>query len=110
MTKQNHQGPVGDPDFKANWSGHISQDLTKPINALRNDIFEKAKEAKDPTWRDFIGDALLYLFENTDASEMLELLAKNNYLDQRGYKDSAKVLGVDPVTAKANYQKLALKK
>ncbi|EOZ8645504.1 hypothetical protein ACQWTT_001255 [Acinetobacter baumannii] len=109
MSNQNKQSPIGDPEFKANWSGHLSQDLTKPINVLRNEIFTKAKEAKNPTWRDFIGDALVFLFENSDATEMLELLVKNNYLDQRGYKDAAKTLGIDQVTAKANYQKLALK-
>lgn len=106
-TKQG--GHVSDPSFKANWSGFLSQDLTKPINASRNDIFDQAKEAKDRSWRDFIGDVMIHFFENTDAKELLKLLTKNMYLDQRGYTDAAKALGIDSETAKENYRKLTLK-
>ena len=41
--------------------------------------------------------------------ELLKLLTKNMYLDQRGYIDAAKALGIDPETAKKNYRKLTLK-
>ena len=106
-TKQG--GHVSDPSFKANWSGFLSQDVTKPINVSRNDIFDLAQEANGRSWRDFIGDAMIHFFENTDAEELLELLTKSMYLDQRGYTDAAKALGIDPETAKENYRKLTLK-
>lgn len=100
---------VGAASFKANWSGFISQDLTKPINVSRNEILENAKTAKVRSWRDFIGDAMIYFMENSTAEEMLELLTKNMYLDQRGYIEAAKTLGITPETAKENYRKLTLK-
>lgn len=107
--EKEQSGHVSDPSFKANWSGFISQDLSKPINASRNDIFDQAKQAKARSWRDFMGDAMIYFFENSTAEELLELLTKNMYLDQRGYNDAAKTLGIDPETAKENYRKLTLK-
>ena len=107
--EKEQSGHVSDPSFKANWSGFLSQDLSKPINASRNDIFDQAKQAKARSWRDFMGDAMIYFFENSTAEELLELLTKNMYLDQRGYNDAAKTLGIDPETAKENYRKLTLK-
>ncbi len=107
-TNKDDLGQVGDPTFKANWSGFLSQDLTRPINESRNDIFEKAKKAKTRSWRDFMGDVMVHIFENADAEEMLELLTKNNYLDQRAYLEAAKTLGMDRETAKENYRQLTL--
>lgn len=107
--KSEQSGHVSDPSFKANWSGFISQDLSKPINVSRNDILTQAKDAKERGWRDFIGDVMIHFFEHSNAEELLELLTKNMYLDQRGYVEAAKVLGVDPETAKESYRKLTLK-
>lgn len=109
LVKKEQGAHVSDPSFKANWSGFISQDLTKPINVSRNNIFDQAKEATGRSMRDFIGDAMVHFFENTDAEELLELLTKNMYLDQRGYTEAAKTLGINPETAKENYRKLTLK-
>lgn len=100
---------ISDPSFKANWSGFISQDLSKPINVTRNEILAQAQNSKERSWRDFIGDVMIYLFEHSTAEELLELLTKNMYLDQRSYMEAAKALGIDPETAKANYRKLSLK-
>lgn len=102
-------GKVGDPTYKANWSGFISQDFSKPINESRNDIFAQATESETRSWRDFVGDVMVHIFENADAEEMLELLTKNNYLDQRGYTEAAKTLGIDRDTAKEQYRQLTLK-
>ena len=102
-----------DPDFKADWSGFISQDESKPINKSRNQIFEQARSVAgtqgNSAWRDYIGDALLYLFEHSSAEEMLELLTKKQYIDQRAYTEISKTLGIEPETAKLNYRNLILK-
>lgn len=102
-------GKVGDADFKANWSGFLSQDYSKPINVSRNEIFKNASQSKERSWRDFMGDVMVYIFENASAEEMLELLTKNNYMDQRAYTEAAKALGIDRETAKAQYRELTLK-
>lgn len=110
MTQKNNQpDKVSDVSFKADWSGFISQDFSKPINVMRDDILEQIKSVEGRSWRDFIGDTLLYLFENATAEEMLELLTKANYVDQRAYVEAAKSLGVEANVAKNNYQNLILK-
>ena len=63
-------------EFKANWGGFISQDFSKPNNEFRSEVFEQIKEVKHPSWREFMGDVLLYLFENATAEEVLDLLTK----------------------------------
>lgn len=100
---------VDSPAFKANWSGFISQDFSKPNNEFRSVVFEQIKEVKHPSWRDFMGDVLLYLFENASAEEILYLLTKENYIDQRGYVEASKAMGIDAETAKSKYYQLEVK-
>jgi hypothetical protein len=100
---------VNFPAFKANWSGFISQDFSKPNNEFRNEVFEMIKAARHPSWREFIGDVLLHLFENASAEEILELLRSEKYIDQRGYVEASKAMGIDAETAKSKYYQLEVK-
>lgn len=124
MAKQN-KNTDGDTSssLKANWSGFISQDFSKPVNVLRNDIFEELKKKEIPkgengekvavttdrSWRDFMGEVMLYLFENSNVDEMLELLTKRGYVDQRTYVEVSKANGLDIDAAKAKYNQLVSK-
>ncbi|NWK53197.1 hypothetical protein HYG89_11700 [Acinetobacter sp. SwsAc5] len=95
-----------------NWSNFLTKGSRNEY-AARCSVFESLQNVKFPdssrsVWREYVGEVMIALMDETDPKELSELLVLNGYLDLKGFIKTAAALGMERDAAVAKYESLML--
>lgn len=96
----------------ANWSNFLTKGSANEY-AARWAVFEALQNVKIPessrsVWREYVGEVMIALMEQTNPNELSELLVLNGYVDLKGFIKIATALGMERDAAVAKYESLML--
>lgn len=95
-----------------NWSNFLTKG-TKNEYAVRWAVFEALQNVNAPNtsrsvWREYVGEVMIALMDQTDPKELSELLVLNGYVDLKGFIKISNALGMERDDAIAKYESLIL--
>lgn len=108
MPKLNYQSSTN----SENWSNFLTKGSKNEFEA-RWQVFETLQEVKSSTtnrsvWREYVGEVLIELVEQTDPVELSELLVLNGYVDLKGFIKICATMGVEREAAVQKYEGLMM--